>query len=332
MLRHWTIFLILGLALASCSDRSTPAGPQAGAGSGHPARLGAAGHASPSRFDQPLKAPDPAFFLKGSEADRLPGPVEMKIRKGPQRDLLYATTDGSSLLYSCKPTSDPPEDAAPDERADFVSPERRCRFERLVVRRELEPDRKEAEFAKRVGEGVPKFDPAVCEEAERVRRIVLGELEPESYYEKWLVFDLAQQGDRRRASELERIEAQIAVCKDPTPKNWERMVRFTVEQDARTCFVHTAPWTAYFERSEDGMTWTAKSEPEGPCGVVDRSRFELQSAGVKWVYVAEKEVTQPKARGPRGQPCSQFAEPSTLYVRQTRELQLGCEIVTRILY
>ena len=106
--------------------------------------------------------------------------------------------------------------------------------------------------------------------------------------------------------------------------------------DARVCVVGSHTWKQEFkliEQTGGSVTWVAQSKPEGPCGVVDLSRFEAAGTGLFASFfniVRRKTVTNPNAvADPLVHPeskCSILEQPAIEFVATAndRRRPLSC--------
>jgi len=213
----------------------------------------------------------------------------------PFRGLLYNTKEMSSLVYECH--------MGRDERLS-------CKFMQTRVRKKLKPEEvpnKIAEFDNLPdSEKMPTAKdceeiPKMLEDFERRRKS--GEL-AKSVHPKDLENALSQMHSYQKACETGDMQfirsAMLA----------------SLEQDTRTCLVSSHSFEQTFRRVSDDV-WVVDDRPDGPCGVVELSRFEPDNqADTKltfWNYVARKAVTNPKGQLVLDVKCSDLDEETYIY-------------------
>jgi hypothetical protein len=76
--------------------------------------------------------------------------------------------------------------------------------------------------------------------------------------------------------------------------------------------------------------WVVSAQPEGPCGIVQLSRFEMDKEykSLFWRYVARKTATNPTGTLMPGFSCSAVDQGEYVYDwKKTRSDYLQCEFV-----
>lgn len=81
------------------------------------------------------------------------------------------------------------------------------------------------------------------------------------------------------------------------------------------------------------ISWVIESQPSGPCGVVQLSRFESEttkignSTYVDWNYVARKAVTNPSGELFLGLQCSGLDQGEYFYDWRSEVHQMSCDYI-----
>lgn len=144
--------------------------------------------------------------------------------------------------------------------------------------------------------------------------------------------------DRQKQANLNSTKTLVSFCKNPTLDNYVEVISAGNERDASTCKVGPNTYEQRFKYVQDYSSgagaWVVISEPTGPCGIINLSRFEKEvsklgdSEFTHWNYVAKKAVTNPKGEvmGPEFS-CSDLDEEEYPYSWKSKEHYLGCEII-----
>ena len=109
------------------------------------------------------------------------------------------------------------------------------------------------------------------------------------------------------------------------------MIQTAHDKDMRTCKVSANTFEGTFNAiaSQSGAdTWVAQSTPSGPCGAVQLSRFESESAaGVRfWKFFSRKAITNPTGMF-YGQSCSGFDQREYEWDWRSEETFQGCDYI-----
>jgi hypothetical protein len=124
-------------------------------------------------------------------------------------------------------------------------------------------------------------------------------------------------------------------CKTRSEESWLKIAKQEHEKEMRTCSVSSNPFKQTFKWVEDYSgkgTWVADAKPDGPCGIVQLSRFEaVTDAGstMFWKYIAKKAITNPKGETSwPGLSCSDLDENEYVYDwKNDKYSKLGCEYI-----
>ena len=133
---------------------------------------------------------------------------------------------------------------------------------------------------------------------------------------------------------LDPFRALATMCDHPTEENYLKIAKVEHDKDVRTCRVSSNPFTQEFVWVSDfgnGGAWVVSSQPDGPCGVVQLSRFEKDKSDTSslfWRYVARKAATNPSGTVLPGLSCSAVDQGEYVYDwRNTRSDHLQCEFI-----
>ena len=133
---------------------------------------------------------------------------------------------------------------------------------------------------------------------------------------------------------LDSFRALAGMCDDPSEENFLKIAKADHEKKVRTCSVSSNPFTQEFVWVSDFGTsgaWVVSSQPEGPCGIVQLSRFEQdrsEGSGLLWRYTARKAATNPSGTAMPGLSCSAVDQGEYVYDwKKSRSDYMQCEFV-----
>ncbi|MGR9257295.1 hypothetical protein [Rhizobium leguminosarum] len=128
-----------------------------------------------------------------------------------------------------------------------------------------------------------------------------------------------QEDAKANPTVLDTFRALAGMCDHPTEENYLKITKADHDKDLRTCRVSSNPFTQEFVWVSDfgnGGAWVVSSQPEGPCGLVQLSRFEKdqsEASGLFWRYVARKATTNPSGTLLPGWSCSAVDQGEYVY-------------------
>src|SRR5690606_6789108 len=99
------------------------------------------------------------------------------------------------------------------------------------------------------------------------------------------------------------VKALKEACSTKDVSKLRELNERTLRQEMRTCRVSANNFEQTFRRVHDPVTksfaWVVDGEPEGPCGIVQLSRFEPRKwkTFTNWNYIARKAITNPNGTG-----------------------------------
>jgi hypothetical protein len=229
----------------------------------------------------------------------------------PSTGMVYNTIDAALLIHRCNLT-------------DKLSMD--CEFTQTAVRRKLSADDAEKKLAKAKAEFISKPEPMgqkECAQFETISMVLQGKKTAHDMQ------GMSKMGGREKADALLIASQLVSFCRDPSVDNWMKFISTGIEKDKRTCLISSNAFSQQFRRS-DANTWTVISQPHGPCGIVQLSRFEAdktkQSGFTFWNYFARKAVTNPNADAVLLS-CKMLDEAEYKYQWQQRNPDLNCEYV-----
>lgn len=237
----------------------------------------------------------------------------------PSIGLLYNTTENHSLTYDCKRTGQV----------------LMCDFIQTAVRKQGKPEDLPEILAKarqafKAGEA--KIPASECNVAREIVAVLQGKKSaPAANWEQTIT--KTQRADGETAGRL-----MIAFCEKPTEENALNLARFEHERDCRTCSVSALTFKQSFRQVRDDMTgkaiWvTVQERPDGPCGIVQLSRFVSETptpdipSFVVWKYTARKAITNPDGTLQLGISCRDLDQGEYLYDWKDKDRQLGCDYI-----
>jgi hypothetical protein len=231
----------------------------------------------------------------------------------PSVGILHNTSEDQSLNYAC------------DLNGAVLS----CKFSQVSVRRKATQDERDKVQA-RIREEFPSYKPMGKQECDKFREMV-EIAEGRKPAPKPQALAKSPPFERRDISSLGR--AFIGVCEKHSLESYQNLAMVGLDKDMRTCRISSHTFEQRFRRVVDPAsgveTWVVDSKPEGPCGIVQLSRFEV-APDMKlkfWNYVARKAITNPAATLPLGGNCSDLDEAQYVYAWQERDHALGCDYI-----
>lgn len=230
----------------------------------------------------------------------------------PSFGLTYNTKEDSSIAFSCRR-------AGPQELE--------CDFNQTSVRRAASAE----DLQKRVAEARSEFRKGMrlsadeCKTTDQLIAIFEGKAAPPKG-------KLSDFNDIERRDTLALGKAIQAACQSPSEDTFLALTRLSHGKEMRTCRVSSNSFSQRFKLApgSNGRTWVQRSEPEGPCGVVQLNRLEAVNSGtldlVFWKYVARKAVTNPRGEWMGGS-CSLLDQAEYEYDWKGSERALGCDYI-----
>lgn len=235
-----------------------------------------------------------------------------QTRDYPSTGIVYNTKDFAALTHFCKLS------------ADRYSMD--CEFTQTSVRRKLDA----AEATKKLADAKAEFtskpepmDQKKCADFENWWLILQGKKAATDSQA------LANVSAREKADMTAMFGQIVAFCRAPNLDNWMKIASSGVEKERRTCLISSHTFKQRFRQTETNA-WIVVSQPEGPCGVIQLSRFEPEKSSsgsiTFWNYFARKAVTNPNGDAGLMQ-CKDLDEREYKYQWQKRDPDLNCEYV-----
>ena len=141
----------------------------------------------------------------------------------------------------------------------------------------------------------------------------------------------------QRRDMLALTQGVLGTCSSRSEEKYLDLVRLGQDRDRRTCKVSSLTFSQTFRAVPDSgptaTVWLAQSKPDGPCGIVQLSRFESEQSKIgpanftNWRFVARKAITNPSGELFPGASCSRFDERPYTYDWRAQEHQLTCDYI-----
>lgn len=243
------------------------------------------------------------------------GAMSVQAADAPTSGLLYNTSESHSMVYRC--------------RLD-QSTSLECEFTQTAVRKKAKP----AELGQKLKQAREEFRGATeipeeqCPEWKEVVDVLEGRKKPPRSAR------LNEMPTIQRKEVLAMTKAFSEFCTTKSVESFLKVVRLGHEKDVRTCLVSAHVFKQSFRFVQDDLSgkgsWVARGSPDGPCGIVELSRFEPESPKGKlvfWNYIARKAVTNPEGSFAPGVSCKGLDESGYLYGWKSKEHALGCDYI-----
>jgi len=236
--------------------------------------------------------------------------------EAPSTGLLYNTKETHSLVYRCQQNRDDSLD---------------CDFIQTAVRKNAKPEDLNSKLnqARKEFRGGAKITAEECKMFKDLVDIIEGRKKaPKEEGFRDIT-------DMQKRDLLKTGKGMMDFCKSRTEENFLNIIRLGHEKDTRTCQVSANTFKQTFRFVQDNLSgtgaWVVQGTPEGPCGIVQVSRFEPERLKdlklVFWKYVARKAVTNPQGMFFPGASCKGFDESEYIYDWRSKEHSLGCDYV-----
>jgi len=228
----------------------------------------------------------------------------------PTTGMVYNTTEAASLTHRCSST-------------DRFTME--CEFTQTAVRRKLSADDAATKLAEAKAEFISKpttISQSECATYETLSMVLQGKKAAPDMQ------GMSKLSAREKADGLLIANQMVSFCHAPNIDNYMKAVAIGIDKDKRSCLVSSNHFNQKFRRS-DANTWAVVSQPYGPCGVVELSRFEADKTkqGITfWNYFSRKAITNPN--GDAGLlSCKMLDEREYKYEWKKRDPDLSCDYV-----
>jgi hypothetical protein len=236
--------------------------------------------------------------------------------EAPTTGLLYNTKETHSMVFRCQINSKNILD---------------CEFTQTAVRKKGKPEDLDASLKQASEEfkGGVKVSTEECKLYGDLVDILEGRKKPPKEQ------GLSEITDIEKADLLKSTKAMRKFCTSKNEKDFLNVVRISHEKNLRTCKVSSNTFKQSFKMVQDNLSgtgsWVAKGEADGPCGIVQLSRFEPEklkdTSLVFWKYIARKAVTNPNGEFFPGASCKNLDESEYIYDWRSKEHSLGCDYI-----
>jgi hypothetical protein len=240
----------------------------------------------------------------------------VRAEEVPSVGLLYNTKETHSMVYRCQQNRDNSLD---------------CEFTQTAVRKKAKPEDLNSKLnqARKEFRGGAKNSAEECKMFNELVDVLEGRKKPPKEE------GFKEITDMQKKDLLKTSRGMVEFCKSRTEENFLNMVRLVHEKETRTCQVSSNAFKQSFRYVQDTLSdtgaWVVQGTPEGPCGIVQLSRFEpdrlKDSKLIFWKYVARKAVTNPQGSFFPGASCKGFDEGEYVYDWKSKEHSLGCDYV-----
>ena len=238
----------------------------------------------------------------------------------PIQGIVYNTRDSASVTYFCDRTN-----------AGLLA----CDFNQTSIRKKAKPSDlavtlKRAQEMYQKGE---RLHANVCATLKDTVDMLDGRKQLSKEYA-----GLSQLNDLERRDTRASLVAGMDACRSPSEQNYARLARVSHDRDTRTCRASSNFFKQEFQLVRDDVkrsaTWVNRSGPEGPCGIVQLNRFDLDKSDdsklQNWKYIARKAVTNPQgimsfAFGQMA--CTTVDESEYVYDWRNKVEALGCDYI-----
>ena len=258
----------------------------------------------------------PAIQILGGVGLYVLGVTAVSAGEVPTVGLLYNTKETSSLTYSCEQDQDRSLE---------------CEFIQTAVRKKAKPEHLDSKLKQGRDEFRGGVDISTDECKTNNEMVEVLEGRKKTPKEKgWKEITEMQKEDF-----LLTIKALSEFCQARTEENYLKFVHLIYGKDTRTCRVSSNPYKQKFKFVQNfnsgAGSWVTLGTPEGPCGIVQLSRFESErmkdSKFVSWKYIARKAITNPKGFTSPGMLCKDLDESEYLYDWASKEHSPGCDYI-----
>jgi hypothetical protein len=235
----------------------------------------------------------------------------------PRIGLLWNTKEVSSMLYECKQNTDKSLD---------------CEFTQTSVRKNAKPeelDSKLKQAREEFRKGGFNLSDDDCKWPGDVIEILEGRKKPPPEARFHELSEL------EKKDTLKMMRAMVQFCKSKTEEDYLNIIRLRHDKDSRTCRVSSNPYKQTFRFVSDNLskngTWVIQGQPDGPCGFVQLSRFEMDRDNslkfVNWNYIARRATTNPQGTTLLGLSCKDFDEGEYVYDWRSKGHPIGCDYI-----
>jgi len=240
-------------------------------------------------------------------------------QSAPSIGFLYNTKEAHSLAYDCSLKS-----------KDVLE----CEFTQTRIRKKLGQAKlsSELENARVAFPELLKEMDNDCPASEYDLEIIEGKRQSDNEEMRTYIFSITP---LERKDLRDGAKAYREACSKKTLESYMALKRTELDIENRTCIANSVRFNQTFGLVQDGATstktWVVKSEPAGPCGMVQLSRFELEKKNKdnykEWSYVAKKVITNKHGQLMPGMMCTDLDETEYIYSPKSRKHALGCDYI-----
>lgn len=235
----------------------------------------------------------------------------------PTQGFVYNTKEAGSLEYNC----------GEPKNGKIV-----CKFMQSAVRQKLKAEKLPALIEKdKIDYKKNPLQKKDCDQLIELKEMLEGK-RPMPNPEKYLKSTELSKSEFKKS-----IDAMEKLCKEHTLENYLALTNIEHFKNIRTCQANSYSFEQTFKLvSSNGngkISWVTESQPTGPCGVVQLSRFESESTKIgnntyiNWNYVARKAITNPSGELTMGLQCGDLDQGEYFYDWRPEVHQMSCDYV-----
>jgi hypothetical protein len=243
------------------------------------------------------------------------------LAESPSRSLLYNKKETGSLSYDCL------------QNGVYLD----CDFVQVSVKRKSNPSdfaksqQKDRESYPAIKKEMEVDSSKMCGQAEEFASVFHGGKSSKGDWQNFLK-SFSSMTPLQKADLGKVADTMLAFCKSPSEEKFLAFTGASFDIESRTCSVSSNPYKQRFKQVDGSDVWVVvQDSPEGLCGVINISRFELDPAEPKyhfWKYFAKKAVTNKSGVVLPGMGCSDLDENEYEYDWHSKDVQLSCDYIS----
>ena len=203
-----------------------------------------------------------------------------------------------------------------------------CDFIQVRITKKLDPSKVEEEINRLMGYEETVSEES-CQEQQLINDVLKGKKTQPAEWEDGLS-DLTEY---ERQYTITLTDSIIKYCSTKSKKDLRAFFTIAALKETRTCSVNNQSFKQQFKfiAGPEGKnpTWVVKDSPNGTCGMINLSRFELDtnSSINIWNYISRRAITNPNAMYSEGVSCNEFEQNETLFDWRAKELTMECDFI-----
>lgn len=244
-------------------------------------------------------------------------PEGVTAAENPTAGLLYSSREVHSMRYDCRKN--------PDNSMT-------CEFVQVSVAKKSKPEDLEDKLKQAREEFRTKrfrYSEDECRGIATALDILEGRKKEAEVEAKFAEMDEIEKRDTGK------IWAAISgFCKNRSENDLLNAVRLMHDIETRTCRASINPYKQIFilvrDQNTKTETWVVKQDgPDGPCGIVQLSRFEpvREGAIIFWKYISRRAITNPQGKFFGTMTCKDLDESEFVYDWRFKSHTIGCDYI-----